>query len=394
MIFAHAPAGFIISYFTRRYWRAKEKPKKIIWLYVISMLGGIFPDVDLLYYYFSSATFSHHEIFTHSFIVYLVFCLIIFLIGVLLKNHFLKISGILFFGGVCTHLATDSIGAGIVWLYPFSHALFGLDNFAWYHHGFGYNYFAINYIMEGTVFFMLVLLIIKQILKKQKAKWLAYPIAVICYVMGVIVLLNINNHLFHGKSDVYYSDYDQDGIMNKYDCDLDGDNIDNIDDNDIDNDGMANARQMALSLKRMAGVWYDPTDAGFIEIPLRMGFVTNANFIERCFANMGIFFRTEMEKDYEQNPEDYFSPPSDRNFEKTPQNWQAWLSHEQKLLSSEQEVKLGDILFFSHDYVAIALKDKAVLEASEKDNKVIITTLEDIQTRKGLIFYIGRLIQD
>jgi len=361
---------------------------------MIAMIGGIFPDVDLFYYYFFSATFSHHEVFTHSFFIYLVFFVVIFFIGLILKNHFIKIAGFLFFSGVVTHLLADSIGAGIVWLYPFSQALFGLDNFAWYNLGFGYNYFAINYILEGTIFFILALIIIKQLINKQKIKLLLYALAVLGYAYGVIILLFMNSHLFHGKSDVYYSDYDHDETINKYDFDIDGDSIHNIDDWDIDQNGVFNKKQFEPILRETEEIWYDPTNAGLVEIPLRMGFVTNTNYVERCYANMGIFFRTEMEKDYKENPEGYLTGPENKNFEKTPQNWRAWLSHKHKLLQPIKGIIIGDILFFENDYVAIVLNENQVIEANKDQGKVVITPLNDLMNRKGHFLYIGRLIQN
>jgi hypothetical protein len=47
MIFAHAPASFLLTYALKKYWQKALKRKEIIYLYILAIVGGIFPDVDL-----------------------------------------------------------------------------------------------------------------------------------------------------------------------------------------------------------------------------------------------------------------------------------------------------------------------------------------------------------
>jgi len=397
MIFAHAPASFLLTYALKKYWQKALKRKEIIYLYILAIVGGIFPDVDLIYYYLSSATFSHHEVFTHSVLFYLIICGIVYFFGYLKKNNFLRIAAILFFLGVISHFLADSLGAGIVWLWPFSKTLFGLDSLDWYRGSYlGKNFFVINYGLELLMFILVLLLAIKKYIKKNIWQIIFYSSAVLSYIIFLFFILFINNHLFHGNIDMCYEDFDGDKIINKYDLDLDGDGLLNIVDSDINNDGLKNRLAMQKATADLAGIWYDPTEGGLVEIPLRLGLVTNTDFIERVFANVGIFIRTEMEEDFKNNPADYISTPKNKNFERQAENWQAYLRHKNKLYIAANQIEIYDILFFQNGYVALAVSDKynklAILEANPQKKEVALTNLNEIVQRKGPVLSLGRLL--
>lgn len=399
MIFAHGPASFLLCHVFKKHWSKNFSRRNIIWLFIISIIGGIFPDIDLIYYYLSSASFSHHEIFTHSLLFYVILCGTACFIGWLLKKRIVYVGSIIFFGGILTHFIADSIGAGVVWLYPFSKALIGMDSFAWYRDTWlGNNYFIVNYTLEGIIYFLLFILIIFKLVKKKKNKILLTSSCAVFLSAFLFFLFFISQHLFHSNSAMYYDDFDHDKIINKYDLDIDGDNILNIYDPDIDNDGIDNSTAMYNESFSINTTWYDITEGGLIEIPLRLGFVTNPDFIERIFANIGIFIRTEMESDYKINPSGYVSTPKINTFERTVGNWQAYLQHKNKLLDANNYgwIQEYDILFFNNNYVALALwyenEELLVIEANPNERKVIKTTLDEIIKRKGPVLQVGRLL--
>lgn len=397
MIFAHAPASFLLTYALKKYWQPSCQRKQIISLYILAMIGGIFPDIDLFYYYLSSATFSHHEVFTHSVLFYSIVCGLIYFFGYWRKNKFLQTAASLFFLGIISHFLADSLGAGVVWLWPFSKTLYGLDSLNWYRHSYlGKNFFVINYGLEFLLFIIVLLLAIKKYIKKNIWRIIFYFSAAGIYIIFLFFIVYVNGHLFHGNIDMYYGDIDGDKIINKYDLDLDGDGLLNIIDPDIDNDGVKNRLAMQKATAGLEGIWYDPTEGGLVEIPLRLGLVTNTDFIERVFANIGIFIRTEMEEDYKNNPTDYISAPKDKTFERQAGNWQTYLRHKNKLYLAAKQIEIYDILFFKNGYVALAVSDKnnklAILEANPQQKKVILTNLNEIVQRKGPVLSLGRLL--
>lgn len=399
MIFAHAPASFLLCYFFKKHWQKNFSRRNISWLFFLSLFGGIFPDIDLIYYYLSSASFSHHEIFTHSLLFYIIICGTVFFIGWLLKKRIVCYSSVIFFASILTHFIVDSIGGGIVWLYPFSKSLFGMDSFSWYRNSvLGKNFFIINYTLESIIYFGLFILIISKYIKTKIKRIILSCSLIILLLLFLFLLFFVSRHLFHNNSEMYYNDADQDKIINKYDLDIDNDDILNINDPDIDNNGIDNSQAMYNETFSLKTTWYDPTEGGLIEIPLRLGLVTNADFIERIFANVGIFIRTEMENDYKINSEGYVNTPKINTFERTVGNWQAFLRHKNKLLDSDDYgwIQEYDILFFNNDYVALALwyeNDELILmEASPNEQEVIKTTLTEIRQRKGPVLQVGRLL--
>ena len=394
MIFAHGPAGFVLTHFLKKYWNKSLSRKQIITVYLVGVIGGLFPDIDLFYYYLVTAKTSHHELLTHSFFIYFAVFILFFIIAFLIKNRFIWALNIVFFIGVFSHLAADSLGSGIMWFYPFSDFLFGLISFyfilnSWFTQWI----FSINYSLETVILLLAFFIIINWLIKNKKAKLIIYIVFSLLGLASMFGFLYINQHLFKTTGgDIYYSDYDNDGIINKRDPDLDNDGIINLEDIDIDDDYILNTVEIKNLAENSEGVWYDVLEGGLLEIPLRMGLVTNADLIRRLYDNTGIFFKYEMKIDYQDNMLGYESPPRDKDFERSPVNWLIWLEHQDKLLPGDKKIQRYDILFFEDNYVALALGDKKILEANPEKRRVVQTSLKDIKNRQGEIKYIGRIL--
>ena len=398
MLFAHAPAGFLLSYAFKKRWSPNLNKKQIIIAVIFGVIGSLFPDVDLFFYYLFSATFSHHEIFTHGIFFYVVIFLFFYLLSRLLAKPVLKIYGTLFFLGVASHLLVDSLGAGVVWLYPFSKQLFGLLSLEFYRASWlGQNFFVVNFGLETIICFAWLFFLIKKLVKQKKYQYFGYGLSLFFGISSLAMIFTMNSHLFHNSSDMYFSDLDKDGIINKYDLDIDNDGLLNIDDQDIDNNGETNRQVLLKQTHNLTGIWYDKTEGGLIEIPLRLGLVTNTDFVERIFSNAGIFLRTEMGEDYKINPEGYRVSPKEKSFERTAANWQAFLNHKNKLLAAKTTIKDYDILFFQNGFVALALpkekNNQPVLTADPEIKRVIKLDLNSLMEQKGEILSIGRLIE-
>jgi inner membrane protein len=100
---AHAPAGYLVS----RLFGAERARA----LTIACIIGALFPDVDMLWFYFvDDARVHHHRYWIHVPLFWA-------LVSPLLAWHRV---GRAFLVGIATHLLLDTIAGDIQWLQPFS----------------------------------------------------------------------------------------------------------------------------------------------------------------------------------------------------------------------------------------------------------------------------------
>lgn len=113
MIIAHLPAGYLLS----------KSLQPIIgtraWLWA-GLLGSIFPDFDLVYWYFFDQGTFHRQFWTHLPLFWLGISTISFALCILTKSRRAFIGYGFFISGVALHLFLDTLIAPVYWLYPFS----------------------------------------------------------------------------------------------------------------------------------------------------------------------------------------------------------------------------------------------------------------------------------
>ena len=114
MLTAHLPSGYIVG---------KIMKSNIVEGAVLpaALIGGIVPDLDMIYFYFVDGGKTHHHMFfPHWPLAWVTLCLP--LIGLLHINHrpALRNASIAFFVAVMLHMVLDSIAAPIFWLMPFA----------------------------------------------------------------------------------------------------------------------------------------------------------------------------------------------------------------------------------------------------------------------------------
>lgn len=117
MIFAHLPAGYILS----RAVKARSGP--VFWA---ALLGSVFPDFDMLWFHLvDHASVHHHRYWVHIpgfWAVIAAICLPA--LAQFRPRAFLPAA--VFFASIMLHLVLDSFGGGILWLWPFSTQLYSL----------------------------------------------------------------------------------------------------------------------------------------------------------------------------------------------------------------------------------------------------------------------------
>lgn len=377
MIFAHAPLGYLTAYVTRQ-----RRPIQL----AVAALGGIFPDIDLFYYYLFDASLNHRQFLTHSALPYLSI-MVLGVAFVKMRSQRVKYIGIIlvaFAVGACSHLLADSLTGRLVWLFPLSTTLYGLSSIAWYVNSAWFSYgLTINYTAELLVF----ILTGYTVLKKKLWYIIVSSMIVVPVVMG---LLWLDEHTYKTDSVFAYNDNDGDGLMNAQDSDMDGDDIMNS----LDQPG-----DITAELSKMIGSYYDFTNGSFIQIPLRIGFVNDHILIERMYTNIGISFAPELAADYEHNSSGYASTPKDYRFVSNVRNWQTWLQHTQRWTSATTLLTANpyDIIFFQSGHVALyypEIDGASVIDVSPAEPFTRIVSLAEVAAREGDVVGVGKVLPD
>lgn len=401
MIFAHAPAGFLAALLTKPFWKKKygvySKRTTTLFL-LLGALGGLLPDIDLFYYYLHDASSSHRDMLTHKPVLYLGFGLIAFGFAALFRRPRWCIGISAFTLGALSHMLTDTVTAQIQLLYPFSETYFGVTDFG--------NAFIIenslflNFLMEGAFFVFAFSALIRLCVHRVRVRVLLIAVAVLLYALGVGAVFIANQHIYHSPIDVAFGDMDADSIVNGDDRDMDGDGVLNIEDEDSDNDGTGNAQGIVENSEQFLAMWYDPTNGGLIQIPARLGLITNEDLPRRLFGTIGIHLRAEMVEDWQQHPNGYALPPTDENFDRTNENLRVWLEHTGRLytgdhLAAERE-RIGDILFFESGRVSVVTgfdqQGKAVGLDVHPERPIAEVTIDALVEYEGSVIARGAML--
>ncbi len=399
MIFAHGPLGFLCSWIAKPLQKKFSFSKKTMYvLWGVGILGGIFPDADLFYYYIVDATASHRALFTHTPITYVLLLLVGGLITWLLKKYAWFAAVLVFSVGALSHVLFDMIVSQVRVFSPLSESYFGVV-------GLGIelvnaNLLFINFLIEGIICFFFFYVLIRVFSKKASTRIIATALLITVFTAGVAAITYGNNHVYHAPYNNRYADNDSDGVVNYQDDDIDGDGVINSIDTDSDGDGKLNAQEVIEHSERFFGVWYDVTNGRLIQIPSRLGFVSNDDIIKLLYDGIGVPITIEMSTDYEQNPQGYESPPADASFGRNKKNIYSWLDHTDRLEAGDELAagrnNLGDILFFSSGHAGIVTgvdqNGQILILDVHKDRSVQERYLNEIISFEGEVVARGKMI--
>ncbi len=396
MIFAHAPAGFLTAWLTKRFWQKDYfSNKQLVVLYGLTILGGIFPDIDLFYYYLVNASASHREFFTHSILFYLLLFGIFYFWAWYRSSAYGKAAISLFILGCLGHLFFDFLGV-VALFAPITQETFGWSKVGWFSSSIlGQNFFAVNYIAEIIIICQAIVVFFWLYLKRKWLKYLLLVIFNLLMIIGVIGILIVNQHVFKGANLTYYGDVDKDGIANKSDLDMDEDGWANWTDDDANGNQVFYKDEIKSWVNESRDVWYDQTEGGLLEIPLRMGFVTNTDYIRRVFEQTGIYFRAEMTQ-IENMPVGKDKSYFDRDIN----NWKTWLESQGRLLSTDRDnYMVGRIVFYGKEkdkleHVALIIEETEewiMITDATPDKNIRIVSEAVVMEEFGAAQYIGQV---
>jgi len=141
MFIAHLPAGYLAARNLQRLQVGRLS-------FAALLLGSVFPDIDMLYFYTIGQTqIHHHRYITHIPAYYLAAGLAGWAALVLLKQkRFIRPLGF-FIAGIMLHLALDSVVGWIYWLKPLSDARIGGQIFV----AAKYDWWIWNFVFHWTM---------------------------------------------------------------------------------------------------------------------------------------------------------------------------------------------------------------------------------------------------
>ena len=137
MLTAHLPSGYILARLIH------AGPPLLI---PAAMTGAVFPDLDMLAFYF----WDHGRIHHHRYWVHIPFfwaALAIFTLPLLYRTRYFY-TGIVFLSAIFLHLALDSISGGIMWGAPFNDTLYTIVTVPS-----AYDHWITSFLLHWTILF-------------------------------------------------------------------------------------------------------------------------------------------------------------------------------------------------------------------------------------------------
>lgn len=123
MLTAHLPLGYLVTKATIKTAHYTDNPRALMFL---GLIGSVFPDFDMLYFYLiDNSQHHHHTYWTHIPIFWFGIFLILGVLLKIFKAHYLPFL-VVFGVNVIIHLITDTIVGDIKWLYPWTDSYFAL----------------------------------------------------------------------------------------------------------------------------------------------------------------------------------------------------------------------------------------------------------------------------
>jgi inner membrane protein len=115
MLIAHLPAGYILGR------SLKVQKGTVMWA---ALIGSVFPDLDMFWFHLvDHRAFHHHRYWVHAPGFWLAVAAVLYPLA-MWKAPKWKIPLLVFLAAVLIHLCLDTIGGGIMWLWPFADHLY------------------------------------------------------------------------------------------------------------------------------------------------------------------------------------------------------------------------------------------------------------------------------
>ncbi len=144
MFIAHLPAGFLLTRSVLSRTCADKRQYK--WLLAVGLVGSIFPDLDMLYFYLiDNRQHLHHSYWTHLPVFWAIVAMTTLGAAKALRLQGLWMASLVFFPNFFMHLFLDTIVGHIYWLYPLSY-----ESFAFFEVPARYGWWVWNFVLHWS----------------------------------------------------------------------------------------------------------------------------------------------------------------------------------------------------------------------------------------------------
>lgn len=117
MLTAHLPSGYVL---------ARALPGHGPYVLPVALVGAVFPDLDMIWFYFiDDRSVHHHRYWVHIPAFWAGIACISLPVLARFRRGYLDLSCV-FLGAVLMHLVLDSLSGGILWAAPFDMQLYSL----------------------------------------------------------------------------------------------------------------------------------------------------------------------------------------------------------------------------------------------------------------------------
>jgi len=154
MFIGHLPAAYLLAQAVKRKARSVSASNQPIVL--TTLIGGIAPDIDLIYFYtIGGKRVVHHEYWTHIPVywlaIFMVCTSVAYLVGCTRYVFLLSVA----LCGVLLHLMLDTVTGKIQWLYPYSNQAYTFVEVPSVHH-----WWVFNFLFHWTFLAEILLLVL------------------------------------------------------------------------------------------------------------------------------------------------------------------------------------------------------------------------------------------
>lgn len=128
--FGHAATGYLLTTLILSIMQPELAPEQLRLLILFGTVAAVIPDLDFVFFFTKHRSLklrekeSHRAQITHTPLFWLVLSALVFLAGFTAGGIFGIYLGVLVLAGTWSHLLSDSIEYGVMWLWPFSRRQF------------------------------------------------------------------------------------------------------------------------------------------------------------------------------------------------------------------------------------------------------------------------------
>ena len=390
MYLAHGAASYIVNEAVQKKRISKLNDHEQLIVAILSILFGIFPDIDLVILpLISTPSFTHHSTFTHGILFFLSLWLLLNILFFVLKkmlnkkgrkilnDELLNVIQYSFIISTLSHLFLDILFSHSAIFFPLKKQITILGNVI------KTNYFA-QYVFtppfacEVIIILFFLLILYKKYIKRRKiaTNILRLLITISCIYLPFTIYMNLNtyNYSSHFKNGERIYDADYDKIQDSRDADTDNDGIDNIQEGD--------KKKIAQFAKRISANKYFASNKQqniWENVKYNSGAFNSYRIISQAYFEQNLAIEPVL-KEYEQKK---YNTNSYIQYTPSPILLYEYFADNSSLYNPNAQVESGSIFFILNNSkmvnMGVVLDSETFVTVLDTDKRVVTHTKNDIQ---------------